>query len=146
MCNDNATVIIEPNEVLTTIEIQNECEEITIVVSGIGQQGLSAYQVAVVNGFVGTEEEWLDSLKAELPEGVNGQVLTYKVDEWVADWTWFQYASGFSVRPTKLSDSGGVKIYQYTYSFGIRYRKIDSTIDGFFLDLACTELIVKKQI
>jgi len=25
-------------------------------------QGLSAYQVAVKNGFVGTEQEWLDSL------------------------------------------------------------------------------------
>ena len=28
-----------------------------------GDEGLSAYEVAVKNGFVGTEEEWLDSLK-----------------------------------------------------------------------------------
>jgi len=27
-----------------------------------GDKGLSAYEVAVVNGFVGTEEEWLESL------------------------------------------------------------------------------------
>lgn len=27
-------------------------------------QGLSAYEIAVKNGFVGTEEEWLESLKA----------------------------------------------------------------------------------
>jgi hypothetical protein len=30
-----------------------------------GDPGLSAYDVAVVNGFVGTEEEWLNSLKGE---------------------------------------------------------------------------------
>ncbi len=30
-----------------------------------GADGLSAYQVAVANGFVGTEEEWLESLKGE---------------------------------------------------------------------------------
>lgn len=28
-------------------------------------QGLSAYQVAVINGFFGTEEEWLLSLKGD---------------------------------------------------------------------------------
>ena len=28
-------------------------------------QGYSAYQVAVINGFEGTEEEWLESLKGE---------------------------------------------------------------------------------
>ena len=30
-----------------------------------GADGLSAYQVAVANGFVGTEEQWLESLKGE---------------------------------------------------------------------------------
>lgn len=30
-----------------------------------GKQGLSAYEIAVKNGFIGTEQEWLDSLKAE---------------------------------------------------------------------------------
>ena len=28
-----------------------------------GNDGLSAYQIAVQNGFVGTEKEWLESLK-----------------------------------------------------------------------------------
>lgn len=32
---------------------------------GPGQDGKSAYQVAVDNGFEGTEEEWLESLKGE---------------------------------------------------------------------------------
>lgn len=30
-------------------------------------QGYSAYQIAVMNGFVGTEKEWLDSLKGYSP-------------------------------------------------------------------------------
>lgn len=29
-----------------------------------GEPGLSAYELAVANGFVGTEQEWLDSLAA----------------------------------------------------------------------------------
>lgn len=35
-----------------------------------GPQGLSAYEVALANGFVGTEQEWLDSLVG--PQGEPG--------------------------------------------------------------------------
>lgn len=35
-----------------------------------GEQGLSAYQVAVQNGFLGTEDEWLESLRG--PKGDRG--------------------------------------------------------------------------
>ena len=35
-------------------------------VGGIGPKGDSAYQVALDEGFVGTEAEWLESLKGEL--------------------------------------------------------------------------------
>ena len=31
----------------------------------IGKNGMSAYEIAVKNGFVGSEQEWLDSLKGE---------------------------------------------------------------------------------
>lgn len=34
-----------------------------------GEDGLSAYEVAVDNGFVGTEEDWLESLKGEPGSG-----------------------------------------------------------------------------
>ena len=34
-------------------------------------QGKSAYQIAVDNGFIGTEQEWLDSLVG--PQGPTGQ-------------------------------------------------------------------------
>lgn len=33
----------------------------------IGDNGKSAYEIALAHGFVGTEEEWLESLKAKLP-------------------------------------------------------------------------------
>lgn len=36
-------------------------ESVSSAFGPIGPQGLSAYQVAVANGFVGTEEEWLDA-------------------------------------------------------------------------------------
>lgn len=31
---------------------------------GTGKDGLSAYEIAVKNGFEGSEQEWLDSLQA----------------------------------------------------------------------------------
>lgn len=53
---------------ITTIEV----DYLTISVSSdaIGAQGLSAYEVALNNGFVGTEEEWLESLVG--PQGPKG--------------------------------------------------------------------------
>lgn len=33
-----------------------------------GIQGKSAYEIAVENGFKGTEQEWLESLKGETPD------------------------------------------------------------------------------
>lgn len=30
-----------------------------------GKQGLSAYEVAVVNGFVGSEQDWLDTIMTQ---------------------------------------------------------------------------------
>ena len=65
-CANDTTVIIEPNEVLSTIIIDDNCTQVTIIASGLGEQGLSAYEIAVANGFVGTEQEWLDSLKPEV--------------------------------------------------------------------------------
>lgn len=37
-----------------------------------GKDGLSAYEIALKNGFIGTEDEWLLSLKGE--EGFSGIV------------------------------------------------------------------------
>lgn len=39
-----------------------------------GKDGKSAYQIAIENGFVGTEIEWLESLKgADGKDGINGK-------------------------------------------------------------------------
>lgn len=50
---------------------------ITISQGEIGPEGKSAYQVAMANGFTGTEEEWLQSLKGEQgpagPAGPQGE-------------------------------------------------------------------------
>lgn len=62
MCKDDVTVIIEEEVNVTTVVIEGDCEDITIISSGLGEQGLSAYQIAVANGFVGTEEEWLEQM------------------------------------------------------------------------------------
>lgn len=49
--------------------------------------GLSAYEVAQKNGFTGTEEEWLASLKLSLPTVTasdNGKVLRVVGGKWAA--------------------------------------------------------------
>lgn len=45
-----------------------------------GDNGLSAYQIAVNNGFVGTEQEWLDSLGGSAVTFVDGTEVTTRVD------------------------------------------------------------------
>lgn len=44
--------------------------ELEVEVSEIGEKGYSAYEVAVQNGFIGTETEWLASLKGA--DGIDG--------------------------------------------------------------------------
>ena len=56
----------------------NITEPITISTVGVaGQRGKSAYEVAVDNGFIGTEQEWLESLKGkDGKDGVNSTTGT----------------------------------------------------------------------
>lgn len=56
---------------MVTLNIKSRIPEITTFLRVYhepnkrqGPPGLSAYEVAVKNGFKGTEQEWLDSLKA----------------------------------------------------------------------------------
>lgn len=48
-----------------TINAQNIKGKVSIPEKYVGPRGKSAYEVAVDNGFVGTEEEWLESLKGQ---------------------------------------------------------------------------------
>src|SRR5690625_392518 len=50
LCGCKKTVVNRPTEVK---------------VGGAGNDGLTAYQIAVLEGFVGTEQEWLESIKGE---------------------------------------------------------------------------------
>jgi hypothetical protein len=52
------------------------------VISGAGSlQGKSAYEIAVENGFQGTEKEWLESLKGVSPHiGENGHWFLGDID------------------------------------------------------------------
>lgn len=46
------------------------------IVNGVGKEGKSAYEVAVLNGFCGSEAQWLESLKGKAgqqgPKGDKG--------------------------------------------------------------------------
>lgn len=59
--SDNS-VVVTTNEI-TNVVVGNTESPSVITTTGIGPQGLSAYQVAVQNGFVGTEQDWLNSIQ-----------------------------------------------------------------------------------
>lgn len=77
--DDTQTVDIDSTD---TFSIQQEILPPVLVQQNIGLAGKSAYEVAVKNGFVGSEDDWLLTLKAsyETPEdgiieySVNGDV------------------------------------------------------------------------
>lgn len=61
--------------------IENEIVDIQGSLSLVlrGQDGLSAYEVAVKNGFVGTEAQWLESLKGE---SARAEAYTHEAEEY----------------------------------------------------------------
>lgn len=61
-----------------TTKVEQTIVKNYVVVSDLGSPGASAYQIAVANGFVGTEEEWLASLVPEFVDSVQHEV---KLDE-----------------------------------------------------------------
>lgn len=58
------------------VEVQWEHTPVGVTVGTPGVAGLSAYQIALLNGFVGTEEAWLSSLRGPAGEVTNGQLNT----------------------------------------------------------------------
>lgn len=55
--------------------------------TGISSRGDSAYQLAVKNGFIGTEVEWLESLKGESDPSTTMDSAVYSVEETICG-TW----------------------------------------------------------
>lgn len=57
---------------ITVVSIIIIVSMLAVVLSScLGEKGMSAYEIAVKNGFEGTEQEWLDSLKGQ--NGENGK-------------------------------------------------------------------------
>lgn len=80
--SDNS-VVITTQEVTNIVVGPTEVPSV-ITTTSIGPQGLSAYQVAVQNGFAGTEQDWVDSVQGNprdlvVTKGI-GEVATITVD------------------------------------------------------------------
>ena len=63
---------------LVTLALAKNYTEATVAGAGgiKGEDGKSAYQIAVENGFVGTEAEWIESLKGVKGDPGNDYVLS----------------------------------------------------------------------
>lgn len=72
-----------------------------------GPEGLSAYDVAVEEGFTGTEQEWLDSLVG--PQGPVGSDLTYLTSFTVSDEVLVQHNLG-KMPAISVIDSAGDEV------------------------------------
>ena len=156
MCEDDVTVIIEPTENLVTIVIDDNCEEVTIIAEGLGAQGLSAYDIAVANGFVGTEEEWIESLQGiGVPTGGTAGMQLFKTTatdydtQWAYSWEYL--VANWSVIPTLNASITGGDVYNYELNGVLRYRFVPSTYtptqDSFystFNGTSVTGLITKR--
>lgn len=80
-----------------------------------GDDGLSAYQIAVANGFVGTEAEWIASLKG--PQGPAAPV------------TWAYFKDHWSETPTTAGTTAAGSVLAYTLDGITRYRLVPAPYD-----------------
>lgn len=88
-----------------------------------GPDGLSAYEVAVAEGFVGTEQEWLDSLVGpQGPEGPSAEDLTYLTSFTVTDNVLVQHNLGKLPAVSVIDSSGDEVIGQVEYIDNARVR------------------------
>jgi hypothetical protein len=156
MCENDVTVIIEPTENLTTIVIDDNCEQVTIIAEGLGATGLSAYDIAVANGFEGTEEEWLESLQGiGVPIGGTAGMQLFKTTatDYDTNWafSWEYLVANWSVIPTLNAAITGGDVYNYELNGTLRYRFVPSTYtptqDAFYTSFngtSVTGLITKR--
>lgn len=63
-----------------------------------GKDGLSVYQLAINNGFKGTEKEWLDSLKVSNESSARHAPTGWTLDRTTNPWTiWFDNGCGLQI-------------------------------------------------
>jgi len=142
--------IIPPTEIPVVVDMSNSETYVVDVVSPIkidtlittipvnikgdeGESGKSAYEVAVDNGFIGTEEEWLESLHGG------------------ASLTWIDLCTGYSTIPVVIDDGADYTTYLYSYITETLYRKISkiNLSDEFYKNydgVTFSDLVAKKQI
>lgn len=72
-----------------------------------GPVGLSAYEVAVMDGFVGTEEQWLDSLVG--PQGTSGGSYHHVQNSTSNTWV-IVHNLGYEPGGVQVFDSGGTQV------------------------------------
>lgn len=64
-------VLLEYGGTEVSVEIgQDPVPSLELEFANIGPRGLSAYEVALANGFVGTEAEWLASIAGTIDGGI----------------------------------------------------------------------------
>lgn len=118
-----------------------------------GEDGLSAYEVAVENGFEGTETEWLESLKSitDLVTSGFGENVEYDAETQtltIDKYNWMDLARGYKEIPTEFSTTSTGTIYQYIYQTQTLYRYIanDLSIDAFYDTSTLTTKLCEKKI
>jgi hypothetical protein len=136
-----------------TTKVEQTIVKQFVLVSSTGAPGASAYQIALSNGFVGTEEEWLDSLKSitTLVTSGFGENVEYDAETQtltIDKYNWMDLARGYNVIPTLFSTTSTGTIYQYIYQTLTLYRFIatDLSDDSFYSESALTNKLCSKKI
>lgn len=88
-----------------------------------GKDGLSAYQLAINNGFKGTEKEWLDSLKVSNESSARHAPTGWTLDRTTNPWTiWFDNGCGL-----QIPNYGTVAtVYGYGFPVNIQNTSLDT--------------------
>lgn len=114
-----------------------------------GADGDSAYEVAVANGFVGTEQEWLDSLsganvtKEDIENVLTGEITSHSHPEGQDTESWTDYVT----RGEYVSTDGNVLTYIFQGTTVYRYVPYPyvQADDAFYSDVGLTQLLYRRQ-
>ena len=88
-----------------------------------GKDGLSAYQVAINNGFKGTEKEWLDSLKVSNESSARHAPIGWTLDRTTNPWTiWFDDGCGLQIPDYATYAT----VYGYGFSANTQSTNLDA--------------------
>ena len=78
---------------------------------GIGTNGLSAYEIAVKNGFVGTEIEWLESLKVGSSNSINSNLLPVAMAKFQSSIDGIVINSSYGIKKIIRLSAGQYQVY-----------------------------------